>query len=80
MYNIVTFFIYFKVHPCMDNKKLEHTSQTSLIHKKIGNIRVFCFFFNRKRMLILSAIVLKGLRHDLRLKFLIFMYLNGLSA
>lgn len=38
------------------------------------------FFFYRKRMLILSAIVLKGLRHDLRLKFLIFMYLNGLSA
>lgn len=48
MYNIVTFFIYFKVHPCMDNKKLEHTSQTSLIHKEIGNIRVVFFFIEKE--------------------------------
>lgn len=74
-HNIVTFFIHSKVHPCMDNKnecrQLERTSQTSLIHNKIGNTRVF---FIRKRMLFFLASDLKGPKHDLR--FLIFMYIK----
>lgn len=73
-HNIVTFFIHSKVHPCMDNKnecrQLERTSQTSLIHNKIGNTR---FFLIEKECCFLAS-DLKGLKHDLR--FLIFMHIK----
>lgn len=76
-YLILLHFSFFsKVHSCMDNKnecrQLERTSQTSLIHNKIGNTR---FFLNRKRMLFFFlASDLKGPKHDLR--FLISLYIK----
>lgn len=63
MYEIVTFFIYFKVHPCMDNNNVNTRHKPALFTK---NWKYTGGFFFRKRMLILSAIVLKGPKHDLR--------------